>query len=114
MTPDELLRWQAYERVEPWGERRQDVRHGRLLAALANVHRVPAPGGRPAWTGEDFYPYRGAEAPGEAVSASKPRGDQRPRTPLGAPVMTHRQMAGVLGLFMAANNARLGQAPPAG
>ena len=36
---DELLDWMAYERLEPFGEERADVRSAIHTATLINVHR---------------------------------------------------------------------------
>lgn len=36
---DELLDWRAYERLEPFGEERGDVRCAITTAAILNVHR---------------------------------------------------------------------------
>lgn len=35
----EFVRWQAYDRVEPIGDRRLDYVASRIVAALLNVHR---------------------------------------------------------------------------
>lgn len=73
MGPAELQAWAAYERVEPWGERRQDLRAGRIMALLANALRplqglkVPPRGW---WTAEDFYPP--PDAPARRASSSTP------------------------------------------
>lgn len=82
MTAGELLEWQAYERVEPWGERRQDLRAGRMMALVANALRPlqglrPPPGG--TWTAADFYPSPdAAPAQAGAPAAAAPRAPSRP------------------------------------
>ena len=107
MAPEELRQWQAYERVEPWGARRQDVRHGRLLAAMANIHLERKPG-EPLFRGEDFYPdparplLRADSSTRKAVR----RAAEVPRTKLGNPVMTTGHLHSFMQIFMAANNGR--------
>lgn len=39
MGHSELVAWQAYYQVEPFGEARQDLRNAMLLSMLANIHR---------------------------------------------------------------------------
>ncbi|GEM_PF-787934 len=51
----ELAEWEAYYRVEPWGEERADLRAGIIAATEANVHR-DAKKRRKAFTPEEFMP----------------------------------------------------------
>lgn len=46
--------WQAYYRLEPWGEWRADLRQGITAALIANVHRAP---NTRAYTAQDFMPF---------------------------------------------------------
>jgi hypothetical protein len=39
MTSSEVADWMAYERLEPWGEERADLRTGILASLVANVTR---------------------------------------------------------------------------
>lgn len=53
MTSRQFAEWQAYYRLEPWGEERADLRSGIIAATFANAHR--AKGAKPA-KAEDFMP----------------------------------------------------------
>jgi formiminotetrahydrofolate cyclodeaminase len=50
MSSSEVADWMAYERLEPWGEERADLRTGILASLVANVTR-----------GKDQKPYGPAE-----------------------------------------------------
>jgi hypothetical protein len=39
MSSSEVADWMAYERLEPWGEERADLRTGILASLVANVTR---------------------------------------------------------------------------
>lgn len=54
MTAREFIEWQAFDRLEPVGEIRGDVRAGIIAAVIANAHR-----GRKgkAATPADFMPF---------------------------------------------------------
>lgn len=41
LTASELSQWMAYAAVEPFGEFRDELRHGQLMALHANVNRDP-------------------------------------------------------------------------
>lgn len=49
----DLREWQAYDRIEPFGERRADLRSAQLCALIANV--VPTEKDR-EFSAEDFMP----------------------------------------------------------
>ena len=54
MGSRELSEWMAYERVEPWGESRADLRMGIISSTLANVHRQSDD--YPVYKPADFMP----------------------------------------------------------
>lgn len=39
MLAEDLVEWQAYHELEPWGETRMDWRFGQLCAVVANIMR---------------------------------------------------------------------------
>lgn len=41
MSASEFAEWQAYARIDPFGEEREDQRAGVIAAVIANVHRDP-------------------------------------------------------------------------
>ena len=52
----EFCYWMAYYRLEPWGERVADMRHGIAVATLANINRNTE--ARPqAYMPADFIPW---------------------------------------------------------
>lgn len=53
-----ILEWMRYERLEPWGEQRADLRSAIIAATLANVHRDPRRRPQP-FTPADFMPRFG-------------------------------------------------------
>ncbi len=55
MTSSGLMLWTAYESLEPFGERRADLRNGILAATMANLlgDRRRRPQG---WSAGDFMP----------------------------------------------------------
>ncbi len=52
-TARQFFEWQAYEQIDPWGERRQDYRIASLGALIANVNRDSKKRPEP-YTIEDF------------------------------------------------------------
>lgn len=59
----ELSEWMAYAQVEPFGEKRADLRAGIVASTMANIHR----GKRQAFKPDDFMPEfeRTEQAPEE-------------------------------------------------
>ena len=53
MSSKELVEWQAYYSIEPFGEERADLRAGIIASTIANVNR---PKGKKAYDAEDFMP----------------------------------------------------------
>jgi len=53
MSYYELLEWAEYYRADPFGEYREDVRHGILASLIANIHRKPR---SRVMQAEEFYP----------------------------------------------------------
>lgn len=49
----DLREWQAYDTIEPFGDRRADLRSAQLCALIANV--VPTEEDKD-WSAEDFMP----------------------------------------------------------
>ena len=39
MSGVELLEWMAYYKIEPWGEKRADMRAGVIASTIANIFR---------------------------------------------------------------------------
>lgn len=67
MSSSEVARWQAYERLEPWGEERGDLRNGILAALVANLTRGQ---GQKAYGPADFMPdYEPKEEEARAPAA---------------------------------------------
>lgn len=58
LSARELAEWRAFDRLEPFGDRRADVRLGIMAALFANAHR--AAGAKP-FTPRDFLPVFDAE-----------------------------------------------------
>lgn len=56
ITMRELRGWQRYYRIEPWGERRADLRAGIVAAAMRNSMRGR---GSRAFRAQDFLPEFG-------------------------------------------------------
>lgn len=52
----QLLEWEAYAGLEPFGEWRGDLRVAQLTSLLANVHRNPDKKREP-FTWRDFMPF---------------------------------------------------------
>ena len=60
MTSAQWLGWQAFDAIEPFGDRRADLRNGILAALLANIFRSKdAPIKKP----EDFMPFEPKAVP---------------------------------------------------
>ncbi|KQQ90388.1 hypothetical protein [Massilia sp. Leaf139] len=59
MTSAEFTEWQAYYRLEPFGEVVADERHGAALALHANLNRDSKTRPKP-FTPDDFIPWRAA------------------------------------------------------
>lgn len=53
MTSRELSEWMAYYSIEPFGERREDMRAAQICAILANIHRGED---TPPFSVDDFMP----------------------------------------------------------
>jgi len=53
MSASLLHEWLAYSKVEPFGERRRDIRSGIISAVVANVNRKK---GKKAFQANDFLP----------------------------------------------------------
>lgn len=73
---EQLMEWQAYYAVEPWGEVPADRRNAAAMALLANIHRKA---GARAFSVDDFMPQ-------DAEQAKKRRSadlEQRLRSALG-------------------------------
>jgi hypothetical protein len=63
----ELAEWQAYFRLEPFGEARADLRAGIIASTVANVHRDPR---RRPLTTRDFMPaFDESDAPASPPGA---------------------------------------------
>ena len=58
MSWPQMVAWQRYAAVEPFGEDRADLRMGILASILANVNRDPKKRAR-AYTPRDFMPQFG-------------------------------------------------------
>lgn len=52
MSPQEFAQWKAWDRIEPFGEAREDLRHGIRSALMANLWG----GKRKQYKPEDFIP----------------------------------------------------------
>ena len=52
MSARELSEWMAYAQIEPFGEKRADLRSGIVASTMANIHR----GKRKPFKAEDFMP----------------------------------------------------------
>ena len=61
ITSRELSEWMAYESIEPFGERRSDLRMGILASLIANANRDRRKRSEP-YEPDDFIPRFG---PGE-------------------------------------------------
>lgn len=59
MDAEEFARWQAYDRLDPIGQWRADLRAARIASTIANIWRGPRT--RP-YRLEDFMPKFGAVA----------------------------------------------------
>jgi hypothetical protein len=68
MPASELAEWEAYWRIEPWGEARADLRAGIVASTLANAHRKK--GARP-FAPSDFMPYAEKAAPSGRALAER-------------------------------------------
>lgn len=53
LSSKELAEWQAYERVEPFGERRMDIRFAMLAMTISNIWRGK---NQPPFKLEQFMP----------------------------------------------------------
>lgn len=54
MSSHEFNEWLAYYKIEPFGSKADDIRHGIAVATLANIHRRPE---LPAAVPDDFIPW---------------------------------------------------------
>lgn len=54
MSTEQFFFWRAYYSLEPFGEKRQDLRIGTLASLIANVNRDPRKRSRP-FSPEDFF-----------------------------------------------------------
>ena len=64
MRPSELGEWMGFWSINPWGERRADLRAGVVASTIANVNRDPKK--RPsAYVPDDFVVYREPQEPRE-------------------------------------------------
>lgn len=52
MSARELSEWMAYAQIEPFGEKRADLRAGIVASTMANIYR----GKRKPFKAEDFMP----------------------------------------------------------
>jgi len=69
MSSAEFSEWLAYDRIDPFGEGRADVRIGVLSALIANIHRNPKKRAEP-YSAVDFMPFLQRERKiGEALAA---------------------------------------------
>jgi hypothetical protein len=57
MSYAEYCRWVAFYRVEPWGERRADIRAAEAQALQANIHRNPKKRSAPFKNREFLYDW---------------------------------------------------------
>lgn len=55
MSPEQLLTWKAYYALEPFGQKRDDLRAGTISAIIANANRDPKKRSQP-FKPEDFFP----------------------------------------------------------
>lgn len=67
MTSEQLAWWEAYFRVEPFGEERADLRMAILAALIANANRDPKKRRKP-YTPADFMPQFGDETEPQDVA----------------------------------------------
>lgn len=68
MTSRELLEWQVYYGIEPFGEERADLRAGIIASTIANCQGRKK--GKPAFKPVDFMPYAKQATP-ESKALSK-------------------------------------------
>jgi len=60
MDSRELSEWMAYEQIEPFGERRADLRSAIIACVIANAWRSP---NRPPFRVQDFMPFEQGSEP---------------------------------------------------
>lgn len=72
MRPSELGLWQAFWRVDPWGEQRADLRAGMSMALQANMNRDPKRRMK-AFSARDFMPYADAPPPAKVDALQQMR-----------------------------------------
>ena len=65
----EILLYQCYYRIAPWGEERGDVRNAMSMAQTANMHRDPSRNPEP-FDLYDFMPF------GEKPEKEEPKGGE--------------------------------------
>jgi hypothetical protein len=82
MSAREFDQWIAYDRVEPIGEWRADIRNAMLMTLLANVHRDPK---RRPFKLDQFLPF----VPKHAPTADEL--EERFRAIVGLPVDEERE-----------------------
>ena len=73
----QFLEWQAYYRIEPWGEWRADMRMAQMLSLYANAHRDGNKHPKP-FTPADFMPDFAGDHP-----KTKPHQGKQLREALG-------------------------------
>lgn len=56
ITAIELAEWEAYYQIEPFGEKRMDLRFAMLMALLANLLTYSENGKKREYKPEDFMP----------------------------------------------------------
>ena len=64
----EILLYQCYYRIAPWGEDRADIRNAMNMAQTANMHRDSGTHPKP-YEIDDFMPFREREEEPEDVVA---------------------------------------------
>lgn len=66
MSWSEFLYWIEYEKLEPWGEERADLRSATIACILANQNRDPKKTRKPytvdMFTAESYYPLSATRA----------------------------------------------------
>lgn len=74
MSGSEIREWELYEQIEPFGERRADVRAAMIASVIANANRDPKRKPSP-FTIDDFMPFKeadnGDEEPNDEDVAAK-------------------------------------------
>ena len=76
----ELVEWQAYYNLEPWGEQKADIRTGIIASTIANVNRGK---NTKAFSHEDFVLKSRQELEHEARQKKKQSTEQIRKTLIG-------------------------------